>query len=397
MELYAGNLYWNKTQQKKYFFEKLNNDINTNVLIVGAGMSGSLCAYVLSTKGIKVTVVEKNKIGEGSSLANTGLLQYCSDKRISEFVKDIGEEKGVLFYKMCLEAMEKLTDIINSLNIDADYELKDSINYASHKRDKKILIEDFKYLKKYKFPSEFLDGDELENIYKIDKSSALKTWHDALVNPYKLIQELTRKNVEQGVIYYEDTQINIDEIKDKKVFATDGYSINYDSIILTTGYTKEYPVIKDKCQKNRTYAFCSTPIKDELWKDKVMIWETRVPYLYFRTTADNRIIVGGLDEETDEVEHDEKKIMKKTKRLLRDFKKIYPDFDIDIQYSWNALFYGSKDGLPFIGRDPKNPNMYYLLGYEGNGTCYSVAGAYILDDLINYRFNIYSDIVKVDR
>lgn len=70
---------------------------------------------------------------------------------------------------------------------------------------------------------------------------------------------------------------------------------------------------------------------------------------------------------------------------------------IDIQYSWNALFYRSKDGLPFIGRDPGNPDMYYLLGYGGNGTCYSIAGAFILSDLINGKPNIYEKIVRVDR
>ncbi|MBP1743751.1 MAG: puuB 2, partial [Firmicutes bacterium] len=52
---------------------------------------------------------------------------------------------------------------------------------------------------------------------------------------------------------------------------------------------------------------------------------------------------------------------------------------------------------PFIGKDPFKSSTYYLLGYEGNGTCYSMAGAMIIKDLILGNSNQYADIVRVDR
>ncbi len=397
MKLYAGKIYWSRTKSSEMKFKKVDRNIDTDVLIVGAGMSGSLCAYVLSLSGIKVTVVERGKIGYGSSAANTGMLQYSNDKKLSDFVRDIGEEKAVLFYKMCLEAMDKLTEIVSNLEEETDYILRDSINYASVKKDRDILLKDFEYLSKYGFPAEFIDGEELKEKYAVDKAAALRTWHDAEVNPYKLIQALTKKNIEQGVVYYEKTEVDTDQITDEKAVTADGYNIDFTSIILTTGYTKIYPIIKDKCTTNRTYAFASYPMEEAPWKDKVMLWETRIPYLYFRSTADNRIIGGGLDEGINEVEYDENKIKEKTRKIAGEIEKIFPQLKIDIQYSWSALFYGSADGLPFIGRDPKNPNKYYLLGYEGNGTCYSVAGAYILKDLIKRKHNIYEEILRVDR
>lgn len=397
MDLYAGNIYWDKTQPSEYNFEKLSSNIKTDVLIVGAGMSGSLSAYVLSLSGFKVTVLEKNKIGYGSSAANTGMLQYSNDKKLSDFVEEIGEEKAVLFYKMCLEAMDNLSAIVGELEADPDYRLRDSINYASEEKDKAVLLKDFEYLSKYGFPAEFIEEKELKEKYAMDKSAALRTWHDAEVNPFKLIQELTKKNVEQGVKYYENTLVEIDKIMGNRVLTVEGNSIDYNSIILATGYTKVYPIIKDKCTTNRTYAFSSSVIEEIPWRDKVMIWETQIPYLYFRSTVDNRIVAGGLDEEINEVEYDQKKIDDKAKQIAKEIEAIFPHLNINIEYSWSALFYGSKDGMPFIGRDPKNPNIYYLLGYEGNGTCYSVAGAYILKDLIMGKSNIYEELVRVDR
>lgn len=397
MDLYAGNTYWNQTQSATSKFEKLKQDIHTDVLIVGAGMSGTLCANVLSTRGLDVVVVEKNSVAYGSSVANTGMLQYCSDKSISQFAEDIGEEKAVLFYQMCLEAMDQLTELNHQLEGPTGYRLRDSINYASEEKDQERLLKDQKLFDKYGFPSEFLNRQELKERYQIDKAAALRTWHDAEVNPYQFIQSITKKNSEQGVTYYENTEVDLDQITTNSVQTVDGFVIHFNHLILGTGYTTVYPAIQDKCIQSRTYAFASAPIKGELWKDEVMVWETKRPYLYFRTTPDHRVIAGGRDEEINQVVENPDKIRQINEEIAEEIETLFPHLNIDIEYVWNALFYGSKDGLPFIGADPSQPNKYFLLGYEGNGTCYSMAGAVLLADLIEGKENPYQNLLRIDR
>lgn len=128
-----------------------------------------------------------------------------------------------------------------------------------------------------------------------------------------------------------------------------------------------------------------------------MIWETRRPYLYFRTAKDHRIIAGGEDEYISNVEEDQDVIFEKTEKIRKQIEQVFPHLKLNITHRWNALFGTSKDGLPFIGKDPKLKNRYYLLGYEGNGTCYSMAGANILADLIEGKTNPYSDVVAINR
>ena len=120
MNLHEGPTYWDKTLVRDYQFEKLERDLKTKNLIIGGGMSGALAAYALTSEGEDVTLIEKDKIGKGSSTANTGLLQYCSDKMLSELAEEIGEEKAVLFYQMCLESMEHLTKLQKQLDKNTD-------------------------------------------------------------------------------------------------------------------------------------------------------------------------------------------------------------------------------------------------------------------------------------
>lgn len=76
---------------------------------------------------------------------------------------------------------------------------------------------------------------------------------------------------------------------------------------------------------------------------------------------------------------------------------LFPFLDIKVAFAWGAVFGESVDNLPFIGKHPTKDRIYYLLGYGGNGTVYSMLGSVILKDLILGRSNKDAEIVKLDR
>ncbi len=188
MKLSTGQTYWDKTAQPIKHFASLTEKHQSEIVIVGGGMSGTLAAYKLASVGKQVTVIDRAQIGKGSSSANTGLLQYCSDTMLSEFVDQIGEEDAVLFYQMCLEAMEELTSIAGTLSETTGYRLRDSIYYASTENDVAKLKREFMYLSKHNFPAEYLTRHELKERYNLDQPAAIRTWRDVEVNPYQFIK-----------------------------------------------------------------------------------------------------------------------------------------------------------------------------------------------------------------
>ncbi len=80
MDLQTGKLYWPTTFLDVPSYPPLENDIQCDVLIVGAGGSGALCAYYLSETNLDVVVVDKRKAGYGSTMTNTALIQCLGDK-----------------------------------------------------------------------------------------------------------------------------------------------------------------------------------------------------------------------------------------------------------------------------------------------------------------------------
>ncbi|WP_191559984.1 NAD(P)/FAD-dependent oxidoreductase [Metabacillus idriensis] len=399
MKLHNGSLYWPKTVDSVQTYPKLTDTMECDVLIVGGGMSGALCAHTLSKYNLKTIVVEKRTAGSGSSSANTGLLQFSNDTMLHTFIKNLGEEQAVRFYKMCLKAVDDLEVTAKSLSKPVDFLRRKSLYYASTSGDVSKLKKEYKALSKHGFPVEYLDVDEIKKRFGFEKPAGLLTNGDAEVNPYKFIQTLIEDAHHNGVRIFENTEIEETGTDDEYVYFQSSHGkIAAKKVIYSTGYETIPFAKKLGAEVNRTYAIVTTPLRAlEHWEDRSLIWETKRPYFYMRTTVDGRIVAGGLDEEKMEAPSNEEIIRERGQRLLDKIKEHYPGYEMEVDSIWGASFGESDDGLPFIGQHPDKENVYYCLGFGGNGTVYSMIGAEILKDLILYNSHPDAEIVRLDR
>ncbi|MEK4701534.1 FAD-binding oxidoreductase [Solibacillus sp. FSL R7-0668] len=398
MELHNGMLYWPTTFVKP---SHTNPAIKGryDVIIIGAGMSGLLTANALMNEGLSVAILERNEIASGSTSANTGLLQYSNDIMLHELAEQIGEQDAVRFYTLCYEALETLDKIAAILPDKADFIRRPSICFASKKSDVKKLEAEFEMLHRHGFPVEFWNDIIVKNRLPFEAPAALYTMNDAEINPFKFVVYLAEQLKSQGVHIFENTFGNIiEEEGTQQIIKTMHGDFKTSRIVYTTGYGR-LPYGKMKgANINRSYAIVTEQNpRFKGWYEKALIWETARPYLYLRTTVDNRIIIGGLDENRAHPAKDEEKMDTMAKALLEKLQGLIPNEQFHAPYSYSASFGESYDNLPFIGQHPQEKSHYYLLGYGGNGTVYSMLGAEILADLIMGRANDDARLVTLDR
>lgn len=368
MDLKAGKLYWNETYNEHMKYPALEEDITCDVCIVGSGSSGAHCAYFLAETGLNVILVDKRDLSTGSTVANTGLLQYSNDKSLTSLINSFGEEVGTRHVQLCLEAIHTLErKVVPSLADNPDFKIRKSLYYASNPGDVPMLKEEYHNLKTRNFPVEYYSEKEIGKHFSFLKAGALVTGNDAEINPYKHAHLLMKKA--------DHTELKTES----------GYSIRAQHVIFATGYEAQEEVKDPNAVILSSYAIATNPIANfAKWDEGMMIWETARPYLYARKTIDNRIIIGGLDERTTNLEKRNSKIIHKRDELLKQLVSLFPELEKVVQadYYWGAFFGESHDGLPTIGIYPNYPNCYFLMGYGGNGTVYSVILSQIIRDLI---------------
>lgn len=399
MDLVDGYPFWIMKDGLPSDFPKLSKDIDTEVVIIGGGISGALVRYYLVNAGIKCVLVDSRTIGLGSSCASTSLLQYEIDTPLTELINIVGKKNAEKSYQICNYAIEELGKICKKLHYD-EFEFKKSLYYAAYKKDVPFLKNEFEARKKAGFDVEYLDEKQIKSQFGISSPAAILSNHGAQTNAYGLTNCLLNYKKHSDFELFDRTKItSIDHKKDGVTLQSeDGFTLKAKKLIYATGYEVVNFIDKEIVNLQATYAVISEQYqKKQFWKDDVLLWNTADPYLYLRTTPDGRILIGGRDEDFYNPKKREKLLPKKTKQLVADFHKLFPEIEFSPEFSWTGTFGATKDGLPYIGEYKKLPNSYFALGFGGNGITFSLIAAEIITDLLLGKENKNAEIFSFER
>ncbi len=364
-----------------YDYPKLLENSRADIVIMGGGISGALTAFYLQKAGVDCMLIDGRTLGLGSTCASTSLLQYEIDKPLFRLQEQIGSAKAQRAYHLSGDAIKDLESITREISFP-DFQWKNSIYFAASKKDIPLLKKEFIARQQSGFDVSWMDDTLLKKTYGLLAPAAIVSALGAQTNAYSLTHALHQYHCKKGMRVYDRTQI-VKIVHTKtgvSLLTQEGYSIRCKKLVYATGYESIRYIDKKIVALAATYATISEQFNSQtqLWKDEAILWNTADPYLYIRTTADRRILVGGRDE--DFISHLKRDalIPAKSRQLQKDFKKHFPDIPFKKEFSWTGIFGSTKDGLPFIGNYPKLPNSLFALGFGGNGITFSVLAARIL-------------------
>jgi glycine/D-amino acid oxidase-like deaminating enzyme len=400
MNLKSGYPFWLIKAGLPFDYPVLSQNKKTDVVVMGGGISGALVAWQLVKKGFDCIVVDARTIGLGSSCSSTALLQYEIDTPLSELQHKVGLDKAVRAYHLCRQSIYELGEIAKEVGF-TEFEYKQSMYYAAHKKDVKFLNNEFTIRKKNGFKVSLLAQAEIKKDFGFNAPAAILSKDGAQTNAYLFAHYLLQSGLKKGLKVYDRTEIVKISNHPKKVILTaqTGYSITAKKIVYATGYEAIKYINKPIVKLLSTFATISENMQEQrpFWNKDVLLWNTANPYLYMRTTKDNRILIGGRDEDFYNPARRDKLVVPKAKQLSADFKKLFPDISFKSEFNWAGTFGSTKDGLPFIGTYKPLANSYFALGFGGNGITFSQIAATIICDKISGKINNDEDIFSFSR
>lgn len=257
---------------------------------------------------------------------------------------------------------------------------------ASNKQGVELLDREYEIRTEVGLPVNYLDAKQLKEYQNIDGIAALQNDTSAMMDAYKgAINLLKYHQKKNDLKLFTHTKIEqIQEVKDGcELISEHNHLIKCKYVIIATGFEAGQFLPKKVMSLLSTYAIISQPIdKKMIWPHRSLIWETAEPYLYMRTTLDNRLIVGGEDEEFYDPKKRDDLLRNKIKNLERKFKNLYPDIEFITEMAWCGTFSSTEDGLPYMGPWKKGEKKLFALGYGGNGITFSMVAAQVLRNII---------------
>lgn len=401
MDLKSGYPFWAVKNGLLKTFPQLTRDHQSEVVVIGGGITGALIADELSRNGHHVVVLERRDVGWGSSAASTALLQYEIDTHMAELAKRYGEADAVLAYRACAEAIGELETLAAGLG-DVDFERQQSLYYASMEEDVALLKEELALRLKHDFAADWLESETVLEEYGFVAPGAILTQLAAAVDPYRMAYQLFSRVVERGGEVYDRMQMQTMSPDEQGVTLTlaNGAKLRCQYVVMAAGYESQ-AWLPDPVAINRSsYAFITDPLPPEaLGKLRhTMVWESARPYLYMRTTGDGRLLVGGDDDDEDIPKRRDARVEEKARGLALKIETLWPKLDINPTFSWGGTFAETDDGLPFFGpHEAHGSRVHFAMAYGGNGISYSMIGAKLLRALIEGKHHPLAELFSFQR
>lgn len=384
-ELRRGRTVWlgRTTSVPKY--PVLRGRHETDVAIVGGGLTGAMTAEAFVRAGARVAVVEAERVGRGSTAASTALLLQEPDYDLGALSARFGARKARRVWRLSQDAARDFIDTVRRLRIHCDLRERDSLYYTLSDERAVALQRELRSRQRAGFEGEWLDADAFEQTSGIRGAGAIRTRGNAQLNPVAATFGLLEAAVANGADVFERTSINrIRQFGDGVRLYSSRGQLDARQVVIATGYaTRYFRPLAGRFKMRHTYVLATPPIPKRLRRSigmgDVLLWDTERPYHYVRWTDDYRLLLGGEDRPVKPGARRDAQFTTATSELRDYFEKVLPSFgELPVDFAWEGLFAMTPDGLPYIGPHRRYPRHAFALGYGGNGMTFAALAARIL-------------------
>ena len=355
-----------------------------DVAIVGGGITGALVASTFAEEGIAVTVLERGRIGCGSTVASSALLLQDPDQGLAQLRRRYGRVASQRVWQLAQEAVRDFVGRLRRYRINCDLVERDAIYYATTAKAAGSLLRDVRLRQAAGFDVEWLSPEALRQATAIPGRGAIRTRRNAQLDPFKACHGLMGAAARAGANIFERSEVTRIHAGDRVRVHTRHGHVDASRVIIATGYaTRHFRPLAGRFRMYHTYVLSTPPLslaqRRQVGLGDVMLWDTEEPYHYMRWTATHRLLLGGGDVRVRPGRRPSAVFASATQGLRRDFESLLPALaDVGIERAWEGLFAMTPDSLPYIGPHRRYPGHLFALGYGGNGMTFGSLAARLL-------------------
>jgi glycine/D-amino acid oxidase-like deaminating enzyme len=356
----------------------LRRTIETDILIVGAGITGAIVADVLTQAGFTVAIAERRAPLRGSTVASTALLLGEIDTPLTIMADRIGRRDAA---RAWLRSRRAVPDLARRADgIACGWARRDALYLAGDVLDAGALRKEAEVRQGIGWPCEYLGKEELQRDYGIARDGAIRSSDNAEVDPVRLAAGFLRRALARGARIFAPAEVTEVMPSPRQVTARarNGFAFKASALIYASGYELPRLVPRAGHRVVSTWAMATVPQPDRLWSSRCLIWEASDPYLYMRSTRDGRVVIGGEDEDLSNEAARDALMGQKIAALERKLQALLPALDARAEFAWAGSFGDSRTGLPAIGRLRGKPSCFAVLGFGGNGITFAMIAAQLL-------------------
>lgn len=366
-------------------YPRQRGDIRTDVVIVGGGLTGCACAASFTASGIKVIVVEADRIGAGATAASAGLVRQDLDASFQESASRHGLRTARHVWQGFRRAALDFGAAIRRFGIRADLAPQDLLYLTRDGGDAaRRLQREYQARRDAAVEASWMNARAVATEAGLAAGGAIRTKGDVL-DPYRACLGLAAAAVSRGAAIHERTAVKRIRAGRKAVqIVTHGGSITADAVIVATGgLPDDLRALRRHFTPSVSYAVVTEPmpaaVRRETGKRSAGLRDTAVPPHILRWMKDDRVLFSGGRAPVTAARDREKAVVPQVNELMYELTTLYPAISgLQPEWGWDFLQHASPDGLPVVGPHRNFPRHLFALGHARHGTAVAWLAARVL-------------------
>jgi glycine/D-amino acid oxidase-like deaminating enzyme len=359
---------------------RLRGPHETDVVIVGGGLTGAATATACATAGLKAVLIEAHRIGLGCTGHSAGLLLPEPGPAFRDLARSHGLRAAKVVFSTWRRAALDAATQLRRLGIRCRLEPRDSIVVARGDDEEKELLREYDAREAAGLSASWLTRRQVTAVTPLDVRAAMRLRDGFLFDPYAACAGLARSASKRGVRLFEGSPVRKvrPARKHVEVMTADGL-VRARAVVVATGQaTAEFRPLRRHFKSRDRYLALSAPMSPAMRKQTgargVTARDTTGTGRRVIWTADGRLLVIGADQDEPPPRLRDQVVRQRTGQLMYEALTMYPAISgLPVEFGWSAPYGATADGLMYIGAHRNYPRHLFALG----GASESATGAFL--------------------
>ncbi len=389
-----GASYWlHRSGRSGSRWPRFRGRLTTDVAIIGGGLAGCAVAYTCAAAGIKVALLEAERIAEGATASGPGIVWPDPSVDFQTLAKLHGVRAARRIVRASRRAALDFVTTIKRLGVRCDLEPRVALHIALPPDSEKSLRRETQARREAGLDAGWLTSRRLRAAAALDAPGAITVTGAAQVDPYRACLGLARAAADRGALLFEGSAARRPRPGRKRVeIRTAGGVVDAQSVVVATGAAGiEFGPLRRHFTRAATYIVLTDPMPAAMRRSvgsrHAVLRDADSPRHAIGWTKDDRIIIAGANQSDPSARQRATILPQRTGQLMYELSRLYPDISgLQPAYGWDVPVAETPDGVAFIGPHRNYPRHLFALGLASNGLAYGfLAGRILLRALLDQR------------
>ena len=364
---------------------RFRGELETDVIVVGGGLTGCACASSFAAAGVNVVLLEADRIGGGSTAGSAGLIREDFDASFQETASAHGLRAARALWQGMRRASLDFAAAIRRAEIRCDLVPQDLVHIVGREPEAvRRLRREYEARRAAGLDHTWMTAAAVSRDTSVEAGAAIRTRGFAF-DPFRACLGFAESAASRGATLYERSPVRRIRARRRGVEISAGTgTLRGQAVVIATGAAlADLRALRRHLHPQHSYAVVTEPlsaaVRRELGGRAAALRDSSSPPHFLRWLKDDRALFTGADQAPVAARGRDKALVQRSGQLMYELSTIYPAISGALpEWSWDLTHDSTVDGLPFVGRHRNFPRHLFALGHGRHGAAVAWLAARLL-------------------